>query len=599
MFSGQLINQGSAAFNANFTAGNGVVNYTSLTAGSGFTFTLNGSGLDNEGSFLLAGGTLAGAGPLVNGNTLSGYGTITGSGGFTNNAFLNISGGNLTLSNTGVNSNVGALNLAVGESLQLANGTTLTNFGSLNLNGALVSGAGTLNNVGGALNAPGVISATFNNTSGVMLLGNATTLTIVKPSTNGGIIQLTSLSANLTGGAIANAGTIQGIGTVSNAVTNSGTIEADGGTLSLGGSLSNSAGGLIRVGSGNKVLVISGLTTNAGIINLTGGTFDNSGHALSNTNQISGWGTFATGGAGLDNNGSITFSGGLTTVNGPVTNENGKTIVVAYNPAIFTGLVTNNGGGTFNIVSTTATFAGGSSGTFGGTFTNNADSAFAEGGSGTLEVDGAPTLGSASSLAVNESSTLRFKATTGTATIGTGVTAMVNNSATLELAGSVSALSSGANRVNITNSSNASAGVLVSGTHQVVGNIDGSGTTQVNAGSDLTANHIIQHALVIGGAAGSPGLVTINASDASGNPLGVPSGFVVASSLTPSGPFGAGEASSASVSSVGEGVDVAAVSLGNSIGGDPSPVPEPTTLLLALLAVLGVVSTKFARHHLR
>ncbi len=108
MFSGQLINQGSAAFNANFTAGNGVVNYTSLTAGSGFTFTLNGGGLDNEGSFLLNGGTLAGAGPLVNGNTLSGYGTITGSGGFTNNAFLNITGGNLTLSNTGVNSNVGA-----------------------------------------------------------------------------------------------------------------------------------------------------------------------------------------------------------------------------------------------------------------------------------------------------------------------------------------------------------------------------------------------------------------------------------------------------------------------------------------------------------
>jgi hypothetical protein len=71
---------------------------------------------------------------------------------------------------------------------------------------------------------------------------------------------------------------------------------------------------------------------------------------------------------------------------------------------------------------------------------------------------------------------------------------------------------------NINNSS-AAAGLLVSGTNKVVGNIDGSGTTQVNAGSDLTANHIIQNSLLIGGVAGSPALVTIAASDASGNPL--------------------------------------------------------------------------------
>ena len=77
------------------------------------------------------------------------------------------------------------------------------------------------------------------------------------------------------------------------------------------------------------------------------------------------------------------------------------------------------------------------------------------------------------------------------ASVGAGVTATVASGATLELAGSVSSLSSGANRVNITNSSS-SPGILVSGTNQQVGNIDGAGTTQVNAGSDLTANHIIQ-----------------------------------------------------------------------------------------------------------
>jgi hypothetical protein len=56
--------------------------------------------------------------------------------------------------------------------------------------------------------------------------------------------------------------------------------------------------------------------------------------------------------------------------------------------------------------------------------------------------------------------------------------------------------------VNIKNESPGApgeSGLVVSGTQQQVGNIDGSGTTQVNAGSDLTANHIVQSALVIGG----------------------------------------------------------------------------------------------------
>ena len=69
------------------------------------------------------------------------------------------------------------------------------------------------------------------------------------------------------------------------------------------------------------------------------------------------------------------------------------------------------------------------------------------------------------------------------------------------------------------------AGLVVSGSQQVVGKIDGPGTTQVNAGSDLTADHIVQAALIIGGQSGGSGFygrVTVAASDATGNPLDEP-----------------------------------------------------------------------------
>ena len=562
-FGGRLTNLGTVVLNADFTAGNGMENDGNFTLAIGQTVTLNGAGLDNEGTFAMTGGTL-------------------------------------NLIPAGSNVNRGDFNLSANLGL---GGATLTNSGSFVMAGGLVSGAsGTLTNTfGGVVSGTGTIQNGFSNGGGTLIVGVGP-MNIMPAFSNTGLIQLTAANSNLVGGAITNGftGSIQGLGVVENAVVNDGTIEALGGTLSLSGSLTNLASGTLTAGSGSQLFVTAGLTTNHGIINLTGGIFDNGGNPLNNASngQISGWGIFRTGGTGLDNHGSITFTGGLTTVNGPVTNENGQTIVVAYNPAIFTGPVTNNGTGTFNIVSTTAVFAGGSSGAFSGTFTNNANSAFGVGGSGVLEVDGAPSLGAASSMAVGGTSTLRFKPTTGASSVGTGVTATVASGATLELAGSVSSLSSGANRVNITNNSS-SAGILVSGTDQQVGNIDGSGTTQVDAGSDLTANHIVQGALVIGGTAGSPARVTIDASDASGNPLGHSNRFVVVSSLAPTGPFEAGETSSANFGS-GDGTDQVALLAGNlAVGGNSSAVPEPSTLLLVLLAVLAVFKTHFARKHIR
>src|SRR6185436_7658318 len=73
-----------------------------------------------------------------------------------------------------------------------------------------------------------------------------------------------------------------------------------------------------------------------------------------NSAQISGFGIFRSG--NLLNNGSITFTGGFTTVMGNVTNASTRQIEIAYNPALFTGAVTNNG--IFKITDTTVTFSG-------------------------------------------------------------------------------------------------------------------------------------------------------------------------------------------------------------------------------------------------
>ncbi len=79
--------------------------------------------------------------------------------------------------------------------------------------------------------------------------------------------------------------------------------------------------------------------------------------------------------------------------------------------------------------------------------------------------------------------------------------------ATLELAGPVAALSSVARCANVINNGRLASGgmLLVSGTNQQVDAIDGIGDTIINAGSDLTADHIIQNALIIGGTADNTG----------------------------------------------------------------------------------------------
>jgi hypothetical protein len=123
--------------------------------------------------------------------------------------------------------------------------------------------------------------------------------------------------------------------------------------------VTNNADGLMTVSTGDKLFVTYGLATNDGIINLTGGTFDNNSQTLTNNAQISGYGILRTG--GLTNSGTVTLSGGVTTVTGDVTNQTAGELTIAYDPALFTGAVVNDG--TVKTTDTTVTWAG--------SFTNN------------------------------------------------------------------------------------------------------------------------------------------------------------------------------------------------------------------------------------
>jgi hypothetical protein len=173
------------------------------------------------------------------------------------------------------------------------------------------------------------------------------------------------------------------------------------------------------------------------------------------------------------------------------------------------------------------------------------------------------------------------------------------------LAGAASVLgvaTPAADRVNINNSSSSTAGLLVSTTTgvQQVGGIDGTGTTQVNASASLTANHIIQAALVIGGTdASHVGLVTIDASDASGNPLTVGGGGAsLTGSMDPSAPLaGDGSASSSSLASNDSSTSGSSPSTGSS-SGTPA-VPEPSTIVMLLIAAAGALGYGLRRRNRR
>ncbi|MCI0333395.1 MAG: autotransporter-associated beta strand repeat-containing protein [Planctomycetes bacterium] len=361
-FPGHLINEGASTLGAHFTAGNGIENFGNLTVSSGQSVTANGAGLDNLGTLTLTGGTIGGSGPLINefGANLIARGTIANA--FTNNGTMTLTG---VLTLTGAATNYGSISVvgSAGQSLRSDGG--MTNSGLISLSGGGIGGAGTLTNSNsGTIQGSGGISIPVTNDGGIIKTIASSTLVLSNFSggningghveiadnsqltsptafSSGGTIVLKGANSLLTGGAIANTGTISGLGRVSNSIANSGTIRAEAGQLNLSGaSPTNTASGQIQAATGAAIFYTQGLAANAGVIALTGGSFDNNSRPMTNTNSITGFGLIRTG--GLTNTNLLSVGAGDMDVFGNVTN-NGTVNVQAGRTLFFHNSVDGSG----------------------------------------------------------------------------------------------------------------------------------------------------------------------------------------------------------------------------------------------------------------
>jgi autotransporter-associated beta strand protein len=336
--------------------------------------------------------------------------------------------------------------------------------------------------------------------------------------------------------------------------------------------ISNTSGAIGISGSASLAKSGSGAVTLTGVNTYTGGT------------TITG-GTLTATASGSIGNGPLIVSaaGG---VNSTLNLANNQTV------SSLSGTVAPTGSATVAIAAGASLTVNQSTNTkFAGTLANSGT--LTKAGSGTLELSGAPTFADQSSLNV-AGGALRFNVGTGPAMVGVGVTASIGAGATLELAGSLSALAAGTSRASISNDSQTPAGgLLVSGMHQQVGAIDGSGNTLVNAGADLAATAIRQNALIIGGTAVNSATVTIAASNADGDPL-AGSESLVSPILSDTRQSLASETelppsvSGLFPTSVSPSSDLdAGVSQSGRSG---APVPEPPAIALIATALLAAVS---------
>ncbi len=443
----------------------------------------------NEGTLMVAGGTYQSTANLTNaaGELManSGAGTINAAGVFNLGTILATNG---TFSVSNFVAQGGTVTIGAGGTLTLPGASALTNFGTINLQGAAgnnailnLGGASLTNKSGGTITGGGIIqnaSQVVNLLGGSILatstvvelqftnantFGNAGTIgasagaTLTFGAAGVGSALITNFGTiNLSGGTL-NSGNITnlangfvgGSGTITAPVINNGTLNANGGTLTL--VVAPSQLGTFVVANGGT-LNVQQAWQNSGLLSMSGGTAI--GSTITNVANVSGFGTITP--EVLNNSGAtITASGG--------------TLTLAVAPSQLGTFVVANGG-TLNVQqawqnSGTINLSGGTA--IGSGITNSSIIS----GFGTIT----PQLVNSGSINVNGGTLSLVVAPTQTGTITVNAGATLNALQTWVNSGTILMLGGVVTNAAITNAN------FISG----YGTIDGSGV--VNNG-DIFAN---------------------------------------------------------------------------------------------------------------
>lgn len=293
----------------------------------------------NTGRLTMGGGSVLGNGEFINDGTVTGTGSILMLGQFANRSLLRPDAGTLSIDGSTVFS-TGIVDLPSGSRLNVVRGWS--NGGQVQMSGGTLSGGALTNSATGLLAGHGVVDTPVVNQGQITVSGGS--LVMGGTLSNSGIVHLAGAGMQLAGSALfTNTGTVQGAGNVGMRVTNSGTLEAIGGTLSFSAlSNTNTASGILAVGAGAKLLMTQGLATNAGLIQLDGGTYDNGGVVMANTGRIVGYGNLRAG--TITNSNQISFSFGASNIAAPITNQAGAKLIVSNGAqATFASNVVNAG----------------------------------------------------------------------------------------------------------------------------------------------------------------------------------------------------------------------------------------------------------------
>jgi fibronectin-binding autotransporter adhesin len=378
---GQLSNAGAVTVDKgatlNLTSAGTDTNTGTIAVNNGTLSLATGADLDMEqGGKLTVTGSLTNAGAITTNeaNLAGAANTISVSGKLTNTsgASLTVGANNDTAdtASLGSLSNAGTVTVGAGASLKLTSAGADSNSGSILVSGGTLTlaqnstftNSGTLDIEGGQLDSP-ADAANVVNTSRSNVKDNFSTINVSGTVTNGGTIAL-GTSATDTYGKLVNTGTVT-VGatsslTLSSAATdtNSGSITLNGGTLTLASNSTFTNSGTLDLGDGAKLYAakvvntsrsnvkdnfstvnVSGTMTNGGTITLGSSETDTYG-TLVNTGAVTvGEGSSLTlSGAGANtNSGAIDVDGTLSS-NGSITMSGKGTLTLAGGSVIATGL---------------------------------------------------------------------------------------------------------------------------------------------------------------------------------------------------------------------------------------------------------------------